>query len=51
MQIVDFKTRKENTLDLILCNTINSLPVAQVVPPLVTSDHENIEFRLCGRKL
>ena len=25
IQIVDFKTREENTLDLILCNTINSL--------------------------
>ena len=46
MQIVDFKTRKENTLDLILCNTINSLPLAQVVglPPLVASDHECIKF-------
>ena len=44
IQIVDFKTRKENTLDLILCNTINSLPYVQVVPPPVPSDHEYIEF-------
>ena len=44
IHIVDFKTGKENILDLILCSTTNSLPYVQVISPLVAIDHECIEF-------
>ena len=44
IQVIDFKTRKENILDLVLCKTVSTLPFAKAVAPLVKSDHECIKF-------
>ena len=44
IQVIDFKTRKENILDLVLCKTVSTLPFAKAVALLVKSDHECIKF-------
>ena len=36
IQVIDFKTRKENILDLhVLCKTVSMLPFVKTVTPLV----------------
>ena len=44
IQVIDFKTRKENIFDFVLCKTVSTLPFAKTVAPLVKSDHKCIEF-------
>ena len=44
IQVINFKTRKENILDLVLCKTVSTLPFAKAVAPLVKSNHECIKF-------
>ena len=43
-QIVYCNTRYENILDLVLCNAFDNIPVADIVPPLVSSDHDCVKF-------
>ena len=43
-QIVCCNTRNENILDLVLCNAFDNIPVADIVPPLVSSDHDCVKF-------
>ena len=43
-QIVCCNTRNENILDLVLCNAFDNIPVADIVPPLVSSDHGCVKF-------
>ena len=39
-QIVCCNARNENILDLVLCNAFDNISVADIVPPLVSSDHD-----------
>ena len=43
-QIAYCNTRNENILDLVLCNAFDNIPVADIVPPLVSSDHDCVKF-------
>ena len=43
-QIVYCNIRNKNILDLVLCNTFDNIPVADIVPPLVFSDHGCVKF-------
>ena len=43
-QIVYCNTRNENILDLVLCNAFDNIPVVDIVPPLVSSDHDCVKF-------
>ena len=44
IQVLDFKTIKENILDLILCKPVSALLFAKTVALLVKSDHEYVKF-------
>ena len=44
IQVLDFKTIKENILDLILCKPVSALLFAKIVALLVKSDHEYVKF-------
>ena len=45
-QIIYCNTSNENILDLVLCNAFDNIPVADIVLPLVSSDHDCVKFEI-----
>ena len=45
-QIVNKPTRNNNILDLVLCRNIDTLPKIQIIPPIIYSNHEFLQFNI-----
>ena len=45
-QIVTMSTRENNVLDLVLCRNLDPLPYVNIIPPLIGTDQEFIQFCL-----
>ena len=45
-QIVTMPTRENNILDLVLCRNLDPLQYVTIIPPLIDTDHEFIQFCL-----